>query len=266
MRTSIFMARGIITIIRIRMIENWIFRQSNHQATNKSTPAMKNLFRLAQFSDSAFPVGTFSFSNGLETAAHLGLVHDAQTLESYVRSVAAQAAFSDGVAALLARRAAVAGDYPAVLLADQQIMLFKMNDEARLMLARMGKKLAELGLRLYGSESMFGQWLEDIKSGRAPGSYPVAQGIAFALEGLDDRELFISHQYGVINMILSAALRCVRVSHYDTQEILFKLGGEIEPVYEKARRMDFEDMNSFVPEMDILASLHEKGMMRMFMN
>ena len=30
--------------------------------------------------------------------------------------------------------------------------------------------------------------------------------------------------------------------------------------------MRFEDMNCFVPEMDIFASLHEKGAMRMFMN
>ena len=30
------------------------------------------LMRLLEFSDSAFPVGTFSFSNGLETAAFEG--------------------------------------------------------------------------------------------------------------------------------------------------------------------------------------------------
>ena len=39
------------------------------------------LMRLLEFSDSAFPVGTFSFSNGLETAAFEGIVYDAQTLE-----------------------------------------------------------------------------------------------------------------------------------------------------------------------------------------
>ena len=38
------------------------------------------LMRLLEFSDSAFPVGTFSFSNGLETAAFEGIVYDAQTL------------------------------------------------------------------------------------------------------------------------------------------------------------------------------------------
>ena len=229
-------------------------------------PSMEGLFRLIQMTDSAFPVGTFSFSNGLETAAHLGLVHDAATLREYARSVAGQAAFSDGVAALLAFRAARKGDYDALCAADRDLLLFKMNDEARLMLCRMGKKFAELGLRRHGKDSLFGRWLSDIEAGTTPGSFPVAQGLAFALDGLDERALYVSHQYGVINMVLSAALRLVRVSHYDTQQILSELGGEVEAMYEKARGMGFENMNAFVPEMDILASLHEKGTMRMFMN
>lgn len=224
------------------------------------------LFRLIQFSDSTLPVGTFSFSNGLETASHLGLVHDAETLEAYARSVATQAAWSDGVAALLAWRAARSGDYEGICRADRQLLLFKMNDEARLMLCRMGRKFAELGVRLYGDGSLFARWLADIGTGTTPGTWPVAQGIAFALAGLGEKALYVAHQYGVINMVLSAALRCVRVSHYDTQKILFALGGEVEAMYEKAAGMGFENMNAFVPEMDILASLHEKGSMRMFMN
>lgn len=227
---------------------------------------MKKLFRLIQFTDSAFPVGTFSFSNGLETASHLGLVRDAKTLASYTAAVARQSAFSDGVAALLSYRAASSGDYAGVCAVDRELMLFKMNSEARLMLVRMGKKLAELGARLYGEESMIRRWLADIQTGATPGTYPVAQGIVAALEGLDEKELFVSHQYGVINMVLSAALRCVHVSHYDTQEILFVLGDQVEKMYEQARTMGFDNMNAFVPEMDIFASLHEKGRMRMFMN
>ena len=229
-------------------------------------PSMAGMFRLIQMTDSAFPVGTFSFSNGLETAAHLGIVHDAETLAAYARSVATQAAFSDGVTALLAFRAAREGDYPALREADRELMLFKMNDEARLMLCRMGKKFAELGVRRHGPESLFARWLSDIGAGATPGTFPVAQGLAFALDGLGEKELYVSHQYGVINMVLSAALRLVRVSHYDTQKILSELGGEVEAMYEKARNMGFENMNAFVPEMDILASLHEKGTMRMFMN
>ena len=222
--------------------------------------------RLLQMTDSTFPVGTFSFSNGLETASHLGIVHDADTLEQYTRSVARQGAFSDGVAALIAYRATLAGKLEEVELIDRELMLFKMNDEARMMLQRMGKKLAELGVKLFPECDIMAKWLDAIKEGKTPGTYPVAQGISFAAAGLSEEDLFASHQYGVINMVLSAALRCVRVSHYDTQLILQRLCAESDALFEEAKDMTFEDMNSFVPEMDIFASLHEKGNMRMFMN
>ena len=67
-------------------------------------------------------------------------------------------------------------------------------------------------------------------------------------------------------MVASAALRCVRVSHYDTQRILFRLGDEADALYETVRAMELDEMNAFVPQVDILASLHEKGLKRMFMN
>lgn len=226
---------------------------------------LDKIMHLMQFTDSTFPIGTFSFSNGLETASHLGIVHDADTLEQYTRSVALQAAFSDGVATLLAYRAVKADDYESLLRIDHDIMLFKMNAEARMMQQRMGKKFAELGVKLF-KDSYFDKWLNDINTGSTPGAYPVAQGIAFAIAGLSEEDLFASHQYGVINMVLSAALRCVRVSHYDTQIILFKLSQEIPTLYDRAKTMRYQDMNSFVPEMDIFASMHEKGQMRMFMN
>lgn len=224
-----------------------------------------SLFHLLQYSDATFPVGTFSFSNGLETASYEKIVHDAATLEQYARSAARQAAFSDGIAALTAYRACKSGDYDALKDIDSKLMLFKMNDEARLMLKRMGKKLAELASRIFESDFLK-RWLADIESEATPGLYPVAQGIVFALSDLGEEDLYVSHQYGVINMILGAALRCVRVSHYDTQEILFRLASETPDLYAEAREMTFGDMNCFVPEMDILASLHEKGTLRMFMS
>ena len=221
--------------------------------------------RLLQFTDSTFPVGTFSFSNGLETAAYEGVVHDAETLEEYTHAIALQAAYSDGIVALHAFRAANENQYEALLDADRRLILFKMNDEARQMLRRMGKKLAELSVHIL-DEPVIHRWLEDIRAEKTPGTYPVAQALAFSLAGLSEEDLFCSHQYGVINMVLSAALRCVKVSHYDTQRILFKLSGQTQKLFEEVRTMNFDDMNAFVPQIDILASLHEKGNMRMFMN
>lgn len=224
-----------------------------------------SLMRLIQFTDSAFPIGTFSFSNGLETAVHEKIVYDAHTLEEYTQSISLQAAYSDGVIALLSYRAALEKDYDAIVEADHRLVRFRMNDEARLMQKRMGKKMAELSLQIFDDPTIK-KWLGDINLNKTPGTFPVAQALTFSSGGLSEKELFCSHQYGVINMILSAALRCVRVSHYDTQRILFKLSEQTKELYDEVRVLDFDDMNSFVPQIDILASLHEKGKMRMFMN
>lgn len=229
----------------------------------------KVIMRLLEFTDSAFPVGTFSFSNGLESAAEEGLVYDAATLAAYTRDMAHQAAYSDGIAALHASRCVARNDYEGILEADLQAIMCRMNAEARLMACRMGKKLAELAVRIIPeaqADGVVARWLGDITAGRTAGTYPVAQGLVFAVCGIAERELFCSHQYGVINMILSAALRCVRVSHYDTQRILYELSGETDALFDEVRTLDFEDMNLFVPQADILAALHEKGTKRMFMN
>lgn len=233
-----------------------------------TTPAGKlnPVMQLLQFTDSAFPVGTFSFSNGLETAAFEKIVTGKDTLREFARSQAWQAAFTDGIAALHAYRAAKEDDSEAIVKSDRELMLSKMNEEARTMLTRMGKKLAELGVRLYPDDKTISTWLEKINASETPGMYPVAQGIMFAKAGLGEEDLFFSHQYGVINMVLSAALRCVRVSHYDTQEILFELSAETDRLYGMVKDMRLDEMNAFFPELDILASLHEKGNQRMFMS
>ncbi len=233
-----------------------------------STPinsGMSALSRLLQFTDSTFPVGTFSFSNGLETASFEKMVYDASTLRELAMSQSLQAAYSDGVVALQVHRAFLKGDYDAIVEADKMLLMFKMNDEARLMLRRMGKKFAELASKLFDNE-IVNRWLRDIKDEKVPGTFPVAQGIAYAAAGVDEKSLFCAHQYGVVNMVLSAALRCVKVSHYDTQEILYELSDKVEALYNEASQMELKDMNAFFPELDILASLHEKGNMRMFMN
>ena len=231
---------------------------------NKHAPAA-TVMRLLQFTDSAFPVGTFSFSNGLETAAETGLVHDAPTLEAYTRDIARQAAFTDGIAAIHARRSHRSGCFDGIVEIDRQTIRCKMNEEARLMTRRMGKKLAELGLQLL-EDAPLEQWLRLIGRQQTPGTYPVAQGIVFSAAGIGERELFCSQQYGAANMVLSAALRCVRVSHYDTQRILCRMADDVDALYEEVAGLDPEDMFTFTPQIDILASLHEKGTQRMFMN
>lgn len=136
------------------------------------------LMHFLEFSDSAFPVGTFSFSNGLESAAFEGIVHDVPTLEAYTRTAVMQTVHSDAIAALIAFRAIGDNDYELVKEADAQVMQCKMNTEARLMLTRMGKKMAEIGSRIANCPVM-DRWLEDIRNQRVAGTYPISPSYIF---------------------------------------------------------------------------------------
>lgn len=224
-----------------------------------------NIAQLLQFTDSACPIGSFAFSCGLESAVAHNIVCDAITLKEYAYATALQAAFSDGIVAIHAHRATIQEDYRSIVLADKMLIMVKMNDEARTMLTRMGRKLVELGSILLPG-TILEKLLNNIKNGNTPGTFPVAQGAVFALMNIPEKELFIAHQYGVINMILNAALRCVKVSHLDTQKILFELMKNTTLLFNEIKDYNLDEINSFYPELDLMASIHEKGQHRMFMN
>lgn len=223
------------------------------------------IVHLLQFSDSMLPVGAFSFSNGLETAAAEGIVTDAPSLEAYVADIVHQTAFTDGIVSLHAHRARRSHDYEALLYADRRSTMCKLNAEQRSMSERMGRKLLSLALSLK-DDTMLAAWRDDLAAGHGSGNYAAVQGAVFASCGLSERALFCSQVYGAAGMVSGAALRCVRVSHIDTQRIIYGMAAVAQRLFERVRTSSYDDMNAFVPQIDVLASMHEKGASRMFMN
>ncbi len=223
------------------------------------------LLHLIQFSDSALPVGGFSFSNTLESAVEMGLVHDCTTLEEFTHSLIIQAATTDGVAALNAHRAARKSDILAIIRCDNALHARKANAEQRLMSQRMGRKMAELGAEITG-DKLLKRLCEEITSSRSAGTYAVVQGTLFAICHIGEAELFASLCYGTASMVVNAALRCMRITHRQTQQILYSLNEHCERLYSEVSELDIEQMHSFSPQTDTLSALHERATKRLFMN
>jgi urease accessory protein len=223
------------------------------------------LARMLQFGDSMFPIGSFAFSGGLESAIQKGVVRDVDTLQAFARTAVEQAALGDGIALIWAHRAAVAGDLEELERIDQRVYGRKLSAETRAMTVRVGKKFAEMGAGITAAPLLH-TWLERIRQGATPGCYPVGLAVNFAVQDLPDREAFIVHQYGVGAMILSAALRLMKVSHVETQRILYELNTDAEAAYELAARSSLADMAGFAPLVEILAAVHVKAHLRLFMN
>jgi urease accessory protein len=223
------------------------------------------LARALQFGDSMFPIGGFAFSGGLESAVQKRVVTDARTLEAYTRTAVEQAATGDGVAVIWAHRAALASDLAELIRIDELVYARKLSGETRTMTVRMGKKFAEMGAQVIGAP-LLSTWLETIASSATPGCYPISLAVNFAAQGLTARDAFVVHQYGVAAMILSAALRLMKIGHVDTQRILYRIDAGADAAYETAQATRLADMAGFAPLMEILAAVHVKAHVRLFMN
>jgi urease accessory protein len=223
------------------------------------------LARMLQFGDSMFPIGGFSFSCGLESAIQEGVVADSATLQAFARTALEQSARGDGIALIAAHRAAIAGDVDALILIDEQVHARKLSDEMRTMSVRMGKKFTEMGVEVVGAP-LLRTWRECIETSVTPGCYPVALAINFAVQDLPASQAFVVHQYGVATTILGAALRLMKVSHIETQKILYELTGQTAAAYEATATARLSDMAGFAPLTDILAAIHTRAHVRLFMS
>ena len=190
---------------------------------------------------------------------------DAATLHAFARTAVEQAARGDGIAVVCAHRAATAGDADALVRIDAQVYARKLSEEARTMSVRMGKKLTEMGVQVIGAPLLC-TWRDRIETSDTPGCYPVALAVTFAVQRLPSRAAFVVHQHGVAATILGAALRLMRISHVETQRILYELNGRAEAAYENAARAKMSDMAGFAPLTDILAAVHTKAHVRLFMS
>ena len=227
--------------------------------------AATSLARMLQFGDSMFPVGGFAFSGGLESAVQKRVVSDAATLEAYARTAVEQAAMGDGIAVICAHGAAAAGELDELVRIDRRVYARKLSGETRTMSVRMGKKFAEMGAEVTGAP-VLAAWRDRIAAGGTPGCYPVALAVNFASQELSARDAFIVHQYGVATMILGAALRLMKIGHVETQRMLYRLNADVDAAYEGAARARLADMAGFAPLTEVLAAVHVKAHVRLFMN
>jgi urease accessory protein len=227
--------------------------------------SIARMMRVLQFGDSLLPIGSFSFSNALESAVQEGTVRDTATLGEFVTAAARRAATSDGIALLEAHRAATERDIGRIVEADRAVFQRKLGEETRTMTVRMGRKLAEVATAAVQAP-LLGLWLDQVRDGITPGTYPVGLGVLFAELGSPEEDAFAVHQYGVAMTMLSAALRLMRIDHRQVQALLYAAHQTVPADYAGVREVSLADMASFTPMADILAAVHVRSHVRMFMN
>lgn len=201
-----------------------------------------NLARLLQLASPALPVGSYSYSQGLEAAVEAGIVKDGTSAERWIADVLE---FS-----MARMEAPVLWRLMHGERLNELFVASRETAELRAETLQMGhslkKLIAELGL---------GAVPEDEPA------YPTAYAFAVEKLNLDRRQALIAYLWSWVENQVMAAIKAVPLGQTAGQKMLLSLGERLERIADEA--LEAELLN-FAPGLAVLSARHETQYSRLF--
>ena len=212
-----------------------------------------------QLADSLFPVGSFAYSDGMETAA-ADKQDSADFLTGWLHHYL-EAVFvpCDGLALLKCMRAAELKDWTAIHTIDEEITALKPAAAVRASSKSIGKGL----LKMYDVVAPGGEFPSAAKM-LPESNAAVVYGIVFAHRGLEHRDALLAFGYTRLAGVVSAALRLTALGQQRGQAILAEALMRLPADVERVLQSESEPLHSFSPLLDIQQMNHRFVYSRLF--
>ena len=219
---------------------------------------------LMQLSDSFFPSGLYTMSNGLETifdekrASSEGDVYDflEVTLEQ-------QLGPADSVALSNAYDCAKIKDISGIIACDNVLYSMKLIQESRAASCMAGSQMLKC-ITAISSDDFLKLYSEKISKKYTSGTHPVVAGVCSFTMGIKKEQARQMMMYGFCVSVTGAALRLGIIDHIQSQKILHKIKPKIQGILEKFVDTKINDCWQFSPQYDLIQMTHEKKFSKMF--
>jgi urease accessory protein len=220
------------------------------------TPAA--LYRLMTWFSPAYPVGSFSYSHGLETAVADGAVTDRDALVAWIGTALRHGAgMTDAVLFRAAWTAAAEVDDGALEDAMRLGCALTPTAELRLQTLAQGRAFLDATREAWPCTA-----LKALDEGDVP--LPVAAGAACAGHGvpIDDGLAAFLTEYAA--NLVSAGVRLVPLGQRDGQRAIAALEPVIAEVVAGSAELTLDTMGSATPVIDLAGMRHETQYTRLF--
>ncbi len=214
----------------------------------------RNLLRLMAWLSPAFPVGSFSYSHGLERAVHDGLVGNVGELEQWIAALLRHgSAWNDAV--LLAeswRRAGNGGDLAEI--ADLAEALAGSKE-------RQLESLSQGRAFLHAADS----WPVEA-AGRLPRdcTYCVAVGAVAGAHGISLEDTLVAFIQAFASNLIQAGIRLSVTGQQGAVAILARLEPLVTETASRAAGSTLDDLGGCTVVSDVAAMRHERQYSRLF--
>lgn len=219
------------------------------------------LYRLLTWLSPSYPVGAFSYSQGLETAIARGLVTDAEALLSWIESaLSGGTLWSDAVVFARAHEATGAAGSGCLREVVDVAVAFQPTAELRLETMAQGDAFVKVTIEAWPCEAL--EKLMRIRPREIP--YPVAVGCAAAGHRISLNDALHAWVHAGVANLVSAAVRLVPLGQTRGQQVLADVEPAIATAVVRAQETLLRDVatSSFVAE--ICSMQHESQTTRLF--
>ena len=219
---------------------------------------------MLQLSDSFFPTGMYSMSNGLEAIFYSGKKMKAEELQNLLKTLLEyQIGPADCTALANAYEHASKFNLPKLIEVDRAIFSMKLIQEIREASVRSGTQLIRC-IRSFSDNEILGRYEDSIRVGQAFGPYPVALAVAANAFSIPKRKAALMMLYSFSVSIVGAALRLGMLQHFDGQKVIDELKPTIVNVIKANINRPIAGIWQFAPSMDIMQISHERMNSKMF--
>jgi urease accessory protein len=218
-----------------------------------------DLLTVLQHADSAFPSGSFAFSNGIEGLAAMNAPLDRPGLQNVVTMYLRHRwATSDRVTLALAHRAD--GDVDRVAVVDFSVEAATLSEPLRVGSKRNGNALLAAHVRLQTPGAADLRTL--IGDGKAHGHLPVVQGFVWQARGMTEPDAIAVSGYSTAAGLIAAAVRLGCIGAVEAQTVLNSVLETIADLSAPPARST--QIESFIPWVEAAASRHARAHLRLF--
>jgi urease accessory protein len=222
---------------------------------------------LLHLCDSAFPVGAFAHSDGLESATASGQIATADDLPAWLEVCRDESiGRTEGPAVWQAWIAFYDADWDALLALDDELTALRPSSSVRRSSRAMGRRLLTTWQALH-PDARIEQALAVARSrGRERGfgpALPIAFAGACACSGTARRRAVEAYAYTRLAATVSAAMRLMPIGQTGAHAILARALERVPEVVEAIARRDAR-VESFAPAADIAAMTQQYVHSRLF--
>jgi urease accessory protein len=220
---------------------------------------------LLQLCDSLFPIGSFAYSDGLESATSTALVRDLDSLREWLDVCLDEGIGRlDGPALAIAWSALHGVDWDAFFVVDEELTALRPSSTVRMANRSMGWRLLKTWQVLHPDARL--EHAMEVAAGpasRGGPTLPVAFAAVSVCAGIHRRDALAGYAYTRLGATVSAAMRLMALGQTDAHQLLSRVLGRVPETVDDVISRN-RPIESFAPALDVAQMTQQYVHSRLF--